>query len=249
MSARGFSFRPRIGIGYAPGINCHEETAFAVELAGGVGEIVLVHDLLAGKANLFDYQGFIIPGGFSWGDHIAAGRVYAVHLVARLGEQFREFACRRPVLGICNGYQVLMEMGLLPEGTFGKRGGALAQNRSARFESRWVKLRTADGDTFWTEGLADRTLRLPVAHAEGRMVLRSGTSVRPVFVYADESGQPTEEYPANPAGSPRGMAGIVDASGLVLGLMPHPERAVLDAHGSTDGLALFRNLVRRCAAN
>ena len=262
MSAKRFSSGPRIGIGYAPGTNCHEETAFAVDLAGGVGEIVLVHDLLAGKASLFDYQGFIIPGGFSWGDHIAAGRVFAVHLVARmapvhhdrwsvsgLGDQFREFARRRPVLGICNGYQVLMEMGLLPEGTLGERRGALAQNRSARFESRWVRLRTADGDTFWTVELAGRTLRLPVAHAEGRLVLRSGTSVRPAFVYADESGQPTEEYPANPAGSPKGMAGIVDASGLVLGLMPHPERAVLDAHGSTDGLALFRNLVRRCAAN
>lgn len=247
MSSGAVSSKPRIGIGYAPGINCHEETAYAVELAGGIAEIVLVHDLLAGQVDLAGYQGFIIPGGFSWGDHIAAGRVYAVHLMARLGEQFREFASQRPVLGICNGYQVLMEMGLLPAGELGERSGALAQNRSARFESRWVRLRAAGNDTFWTEGLVGRTLCLPVAHAEGRMVIRSGTIVRPAFVYVDESDRPTEAYPANPAGSPDGVAGTVDYSGLVLGMMPHPERAVLEVHGSTDGLALFRNLVRRCS--
>ncbi len=238
--------KPRIAILYAPGTNCHEETAFAVELAGGEGVVVALHDLLSGDARLADYQGLVIPGGFSFGDHVAAGRVFAVHLIARLRDQLQEFAARSPVLGICNGYQVLMETGLLPDGVIGKRAGALAQNRSARFESRWSRLRVAPQGSFWTEGLAGRVLRLPVAHAEGRLVLGPGATARPVFHYADESGRPTDEYPANPAGSPAGIAGVVDRSGLVLGMMPHPERAALEVQGSTDGLALFRNLIARC---
>ena len=232
---------------YGPGINCHEETVFAVELAGGEGAVLPLHDVLAGRARLADFQGLVIPGGFSWGDHLAAGRVFAVLLVARLREELREFAGSRPVLGICNGYQVLMETGLLPGGSLGARAGALAQNRSARFESRWVRLLATATDSFWTEGLAGRALCLPVAHAEGRMVLAPGVEARPAFLYADAAGQPTEEYPANPAGSPGGVAGIADRSGLVLGLMPHPERASLACQGSTDGLALFQNMVRRCA--
>jgi len=239
--------RPRIAVAYSPGTNCHEETAFAVELAGGEGVIVSLQDLMLGRTGLGDYQGLIFPGGFSYGDHVAAGRVFAVHLIARLRNELQEFARQRPVMGICNGYQVLTETGLLPGGIVGERRGALTQNRSARFESRWVRLLVASTASFWTEGLAGRILRLPVAHAEGRLVLGPDTDVQPAFFYVDQYDWPTEEYPANPAGSPHGTAGIVDASGLVLGLMPHPERASLAIHGSTDGLALFRNLVHRCS--
>lgn len=246
MSVERTGARPRIGVLYAPGINCHEETAFAVNLAGGEGIVVRLHDLLAGQARLGSLQGLVIPGGFSYGDHVAAGRVFAVQLIARLRDEIGELASRRPVLGICNGYQVLMEAGLLPAGTLGERAGALAQNRSARFESRWSRLIVAPTDTFWTDGLAGRVLRLPVAHAEGRMLLRVGTAARPAFLYANGLDDATEAYPDNPAGSPGGAAGIVGASGLVLGMMPHPERASLPIHGSTDGLQVFRNLVRFC---
>jgi len=239
--------RPRIAVLYAPGTNCHEETAFAVDLAGGEGVVLPLHDVLQGEARLADFQGLVIPGGFSYGDHVAAGRVFAVHLITRLRDQLRAFASRSPVLGICNGYQVLVEAGLLPLGAVGERSGALAQNRSARFESRWSRLLVPPLDAFWTDGLAGQVLRLPVAHAEGRMVLGPGVERRPAFLYADAAGQPTEEYPANPAGSPGAVAGIVDASGLVLGMMPHPERASLGVQGSTDGLRLLENLVRRCA--
>ena len=242
----GFARKPRIGVLYAPGTNCHEETAFAVELAGGEGVVLPLHDLLRGNARLADYQGLIFPGGFSYGDHVAAGRVFAVQLIARLRDQLAEFAARCPVLGICNGYQVLMETGLLPAGVLGERKGALAQNRSARYESRWARLLVVPSGSFWTEGLAGEVLRLPVAHGEGRMVVRPGVAVRPALLYVDERGQPTEEYSANPAGSPGGVAGIVGESGLVLGMMPHPERASIAVQGSTDGLALFRNMVRRC---
>lgn len=248
MIGGGRLVKPRIGVVYGPGTNCHWETAYAIDLAGGEGRVVLVSDLLAGREALTDYQALVIPGGFSWGDHIAAGRVFAVHLMARLRDQFEEFARRHPILGICNGYQVLMEMGLLPVGNLGERRGALAQNRSARFESRWSRLRVLPTDSFWTEGLAGRIVRLPVAHAEGRMVVLPGTPVRPAFLYVNDADRPTDDYPDNPAGSPGGVAGTINQSGLVLGLMPHPERASLDIHGSTDGLALFRNLVRFCGS-
>ncbi len=233
---------------YAPGINCHEETAFSINYAGGQGEVVPLSDILEGRRSLDDYAGLVVPGGFSYGDHLAAGRVLAVHLIARLRDELQAFvAKRRPVLGICNGDQVLMETGLLPNGTVSMRGGALTQNRSARFESRWVRLKVAATGSFWTEGLEKQVIRVPVAHGEGRLVHTADATVTPAFLYVDDAGHPTEEYPFNPAGSPAGIAGVVDPRGLVLGLMPHPERALLPAHGSTDGLALLRNMVRYCA--
>jgi phosphoribosylformylglycinamidine synthase len=242
--------RPRIGVLYAPGTNCHEETAFAVELAGGLGVVLPLHDLLTGAERLRDYQGLVLPGGFSYGDHLAAGRVLAVQLLARLRDAVGQFANRHPVLGICNGYQVLMETGLLPicsgDLSLGKRTGALAQNRSARFESRWARLLANASDTFWTDGVAGQVVRLPVAHGEGRMLLEPGCCALPAFTYVDDRDQPTEKYPWNPAGSRGGVAGTVDASGLIAGLMPHPERAALPAHGSTDGLRIFQNMVRCC---
>lgn len=235
--------KPKIGILYAPGTNCHEESAFAVELAGGEAETVLLSDLDRGRAGLGRLQGLILPGGFSFGDHISAGRILAVHLLARLADALRDFlATSKPILGVCNGDQVLMETGLLPAGSPGARGAALTWNRSARFEGRWVELSAAEAG-FWTEGMTGRTLRFPSAHGEGRLVLAPGAAARPAFHYVDASGRPTEQYPENPSGSPGGVAGVTDPSGLVLGLMPHPERAVLPHHGSEDGLGLFRNLV------
>ncbi len=240
--------KPKIGVLYAPGTNCHEETAFAVEQAGGEAAILLLADLLEGRTGFAGYRGLIFPGGFSYGDHLAAGRIFAVHLLARLAGALREFlASGRPILGICNGDQVLMETGLLPAGILGERRAALTQNRSARFENRWVTL-LARGRSFWTEGLQDRPLRLPAAHGEGRLVLPPGAAAEPAFYYTGEGEHPTEDYPANPAGTPGGLAGVTDPSGLILGLMPHPERAVLPAQGSEDGRGIFANLIRFCGA-
>ena len=235
--------KPKIAVMYAPGTNCHEETAFAVRTVGGEAEIVLLHDLLDGHAGLGSFQGMIFPGGFSFGDHIAAGRVYSVQLMARLADSLKSFlAGKHPILGICNGDQILMETGLLPQGAVGRRTGALTQNRSARFEDRWVTLAALDAG-FWTQGMQGSKLRFPSAHGEGRLVCATGDRAREAFVYLDGEGKRTEDYPANPSGSPQGVAGLVDATGLVLGLMPHPERAVLPAHGSDDGRRLFENMV------
>ncbi len=233
---------------YAPGTNCHEETAAAIELAGGKAELVLLKDLLGGEVRLDDYQAAVVPGGFSYGDHLGAGRIFATMLVARLRDQLVRFLeAKKPLLGICNGYQVLTEAGILPGRTPGQRAMALLENQSARFEDRKVRMIVSSEKCAWTEGLAGQVLDMPSAHGEGRpLFCASGTSstTRAVFHYGDEQGRPTMNYPGNPNGSPGAVAGITDESGLVLGLMPHPERASLPAHYSQDGLRIFQNLVK-----
>jgi phosphoribosylformylglycinamidine synthase len=239
--------KPTVAVLYAPGINCHEETAFALEMVGLDAKIININDLLSGEDKITNYQAMVVPGGFSWGDHLGAGRVFGVHLVARLAEQLETLVAQgKPVLGICNGFQVLVETGLLPDKTVGKRGAALLQNNSAVFESRPVDLLVTDGGSIWTAGLAGRTLRMPVAHGEGRLYWENEDLIHPVVCYAKD-GAPTEEYPANPNGTPGGIAGIRDSSGLIFGLMPHPERAVLPWHGSEDGLEFFKNLAKNLA--
>src|SRR5579862_4865471 len=233
---------------YAPGTNCHEETAAAIELAGGKAKLVLLNDLIRGGTRLDDYQAAIVPGGFSYGDHLGAGRIFATMLVARLQDQLVRFLhAKKPLLGICNGYQVLTEAGILPGRAPGQRSMALIENQSARFEDRKVRMLVSSQKCVWTEGLAGQVLAMPSAHGEGRPLVCRGdadSTLRPVFYYADENGRPTMEYPSNPNGSPSAVAGITDETGLVLGLMPHPERASLPAHYSQDGLRIFQNLVR-----
>jgi len=152
-------------------------------------------------------------------------------LVARLRDQLVRFLdARKPLLGICNGYQVLTEAGILPGRTPGERTMALLENQSARFEDRKVRLIVSTQPCAWTEGLAGQVLEMPCAHGEGRpLMCAAGTpaETRAVFYYGDERGRPTMDYPENPNGSPGAVAGITDESGLVLGLMPHPERASL----------------------
>jgi phosphoribosylformylglycinamidine synthase subunit PurQ / glutaminase len=242
---------------YAPGINCHEETGAALAAAGGKSELVLLHDLMQESTSLARYQAAVIPGGFSYGDHLGAGRIFATLLVARLRDQLVEFLeAGKPLLGICNGFQVLADAGILPGRTPGHRSMALLENQSARFEDRQVRLSVASGKSLWTDGLEGQILRMPTAHGEGRPLfcpgvqpISSGPSMptdvpRVVLRYADADGQPTMRHPDNPNGAPDAVAGITDESGLVLGLMPHPERASLAAHYSQDGLKLFRNLTR-----
>ena len=232
---------------YSPGTNCHEETAAAIEFAGGRTELVLLRDLLDGRTRLRDYQAAVIPGGFSYGDHLGAGRIFATMLVARLRDQLEEFLeARKPLLGICNGFQVLTESGILPGRTPGKRSMALLENQSAHFEDRKIRLLVSAQNCAWTEDLGGEILEMPTAHGEGRPLFcdAADAAVRVVFRYTDAQGRPTMEYPSNPNGAPGAVAGVTDETGLVLGLMPHPERVSLPAHYSQDGLKIFANLVK-----
>jgi phosphoribosylformylglycinamidine synthase subunit PurQ / glutaminase len=240
--------RAETAILYAPGTNCHEETAAAIELAGGTSDLVLLRDLVDGRARLSDYRAAVIPGGFSYGDHLGAGRIFGTMLVARLREQLVEFLdAQKPLLGICNGFQVLADAGILPARTPGKRSMVLLENQSAHFEDRKIRLVVSDEKSLWTEGLAGKVLEMPTAHGEGRPLFcetSAGSSGRVAFRFSDAQGRPTTHFPENPNGAPGGVAGITDGTGMILGLMPHPERASLPAHYSQDGLQIFKNLVR-----
>jgi phosphoribosylformylglycinamidine synthase I len=240
--------RARIAVLYAPGTNCHEETVAAIACAGGQSSVVLIHDLFTGCEELLDYQAAVIPGGFSYGDHLGAGRVFAAMLNARIGDELQAFlSSQRPLLGICNGYQVLTEAGVLPARTPGVRRMALVENQSAHFENRTVRLVVEDSDSLWTRGLKGEMLQMPSAHGEGRPLLSAQTdskALRIAFMYAGQDGIPTENYPENPSGAPHGAAGVLDQTGFILGLMPHPERAALPTHTWRDGLKLFHNLAR-----
>jgi phosphoribosylformylglycinamidine synthase subunit PurQ / glutaminase len=234
---------------YAPGTNCHEETAAAIERSGGKSELVLLHDLIEGRSRLAGFQAAVIPGGFAYGDHLGAGRIFGVMLVAKLREQLAEFLeAGKPLLGICNGFQVLAEAGILPGRSPGERGMALLENATARFEDRKINLVVSHEKSPWTEGLEGEMLRMPTAHGEGRPLFcesaAAASPARIVLRYADSEGKPTSHYPDNPNGAPAAVAGLTDSTGTVLGLMPHPERASLPAHYSQDGLRIFKNLIR-----
>jgi phosphoribosylformylglycinamidine synthase I len=238
--------QPRAIVLRAPGTNCERETELALELAGASAERVHVERLLAEPGLLADSGILVLPGGFSFGDHLGAGALWSHHLEP-LGEAIVRFVeSGRPVLGICNGFQVLMRLGLL-------EGGALGPNHSGRFECRWVWL---EKPANVTSPLLDGIERVayPVANGEGRFVAESESALARLreagqiaLVYAGDSG-PAEAYPANPNGSDGAVAALVNRAGNVLGIMPHPERNVLPGQapaGREDGagLAIFRNAV------
>ena len=259
---------PRILILRAAGINCDEETADAIELAGGRPERVHVNQVAGGARHLLDYAGLIIPGGFSYGDHLGAGKLLAVDLLHRLQAVLDRFVeDRRPVLGICNGFQVLVKAGLLPgdadqqsqPGT-SRQTVTLVDNASGHYECRWVNLVVEpESPCIFTRDM-QTCLTLPVGHGEGRFVAEDATLDRiearktVALRYAETDGERTMRYPSNPNGSARAIAGLCNATGAVFGLMPHPDRAFLPQlhpdwlrnrqRREGDGLPIFRNMVR-----
>jgi phosphoribosylformylglycinamidine synthase len=227
---------PRVLILRAPGTNCDQETAFAFETAGGKPDVLHLNRLLENPKLAVHYQILAIPGGFSYGDDIAAGRILANQLVNHLGDALRRLVeSGRPVIGVCNGFQVLVKTNLLP-GPIGGRSGqtsTLAHNDSGRFIDRWVHLAPRPSRCIWTSGLAD-PLELPIAHGEGKFI-PADDGVRKALwangqvalIYARPDGSAADGVsPHNPNGSVDDIAGVCDVSGLVFGLMPHPERYV-----------------------
>ncbi len=252
--------KPRVLVLRAPGTNCDEETVFAWERAGASAETKHISLILDDPGALDTYQVLTLPGGFSYGDDLGAGRILASRLGTVLGETLRRFRDRDGlVLGICNGFQVLVKAGLLPGLPAAMGASSLTFNDSGHFESRWIRLVPTSGLTPFL--IDDEPIELPVAHGEGKFVSgRAGTlaqlesSNQVVLKYADSNDQPTNTYPANPNGSVGALAGLCDPSGRIFGLMPHPERHIdaiqhprwtrkgLDREG--DGLRIFKNAVR-----
>ncbi len=241
------------------GTNCDKETVFAFEHAGAQCELLHVNRLLEDKAHLHDFDILAIPGGFSYGDDIAAGKIQANELRLGMREDIEKFVGDgKLIIGICNGFQVLVKMGLLPDlGGKGEQEVSLAWNDSDRFEDRWVYLRVASGrSVFLKEG---QIIYLPIAHAEGKFVSRDEEvltnlkeSGQIVVQYCDAEGRPGP-YPVNPNGSVLDIAGLCDRTGRVFGIMPHPERHIFGyqhprwtregAKEEGDGLQVFRNAV------
>lgn len=253
--------KPRVLILRAPGTNCDVETAYAFERAGGTPTTLHVNRLLENSRLLDEFQILCIPGGFSYGDDVAAGRIFGNQLRQHLDGALAQFHSQgKLLLGICNGFQVLLRSGLLFAGLGSPDNppATLDWNNSGKFEDRWVRLVVSKSDCVFFRGIEQ--MYLPIAHAEGRFVVRDARLLdelasrgQIVLRYAGADGSSTESYPENPNGSTAGIAGIADPTGRICGFMPHPERHIdrtqhprwTRGEGSPegDGLRLFRNAV------
>jgi len=245
----------------AAGINCDSETEYALELAGAETERVHINRVIEDKGLPEQFQILVIPGGFSYGDDVAAGKILANQIVHHLSDAVRKFIDDgKLVLGICNGFQVLVKAGILPGNVpgFRQESVTITYNDSGKFEDRWVYLSPETEKCVFIE--RGRRIYLPVAHGEGKVVTKDAQTLEQLraeghiaFKYVDEDGN-EGEYPVNPNGSMASVAGLCDSTGRVMGLMPHPERYVrptqhphwtrLKGGADADGMTIFNNAVK-----
>jgi phosphoribosylformylglycinamidine synthase subunit PurQ / glutaminase len=223
------------------GTNCDVETAHAFRLAGARTELLHINELKRKKTLFKGFDILAIPGGFTYGDDVASGKILANEIRSALKKEIRSFVSRgKLVIGICNGFQVLVKMGLLP-GLSGpekfKVDATLSLNDSGKFIAKWVHLKNESSEckgkglSVWTRDLPE-VIALPIAHAEGKFIMKDKNSLKilksrgqVVFRYSDSSGNISGDA-SNPNGSEDNIAGVCDATGRILGLMPHPERHV-----------------------
>ncbi|MBI5227323.1 phosphoribosylformylglycinamidine synthase I [Candidatus Micrarchaeota archaeon] len=221
------SLRSLILTGY--GINCEVESKYAIEKSGGAADIVHLNKLLGEPKMLREYNMLMIPGGFSFGDDLGSGKVFGNKMKFKIHDELLEFV-KGPnlVLGICNGFQIVVKMGLLPEPDFVQRA-TLTNNDSGHYEDRWVILKGNEkSPCVFTKGID--YLIVPVRHGEGKFVPKEAGVLKGlkennqiVFQYVDEKSNTSALYPHNPNGSVENIAGICDKSGRIFGMMPHPE--------------------------
>lgn len=246
----------------AAGINCDLETQFALELAGAQADRIHINRIIEDKAILDQYQILVIPGGFSYGDDVGAGKILANQIRHHVFEQLRQFIeDGKLVLGICNGFQVLVKAGILPGNN--AQGVTITYNDSNKFEDRWVYLSPQTDKCVFIE--PGRRIYLPIAHGEGKVVTKDAQTLEKLqteklvaFKYVDENGN-EGGYPINPNGSFESIAGLTDSTGRVLGLMPHPERHIRHTQHprwtrqkeqkDPDGMTIFGNGVKYVKAN
>jgi len=261
---------PRVLILRAPGTNCDQETAFAFQTAGGKPDVVHLNRLLENPRLAADYQILAIPGGFSYGDDISAGRIFGNQIRHHLRDCLAQFkAAGKLIIGICNGLQILVKSGVLLPDRADEPIATLTLNESGKFEDRWIYLRVVSDKCVFLRGIEQ--MYLPIAHAEGKFVARDEATLKRldaagqlVLRYAAGPEIQNSEfriqnsdvplpYPANPNGAQLNVAGLCDETGRVFGLMPHPERHIDPTHHPRwtrekrergDGLAVFENAVR-----
>lgn len=244
--------KPKVIVLSGYGLNCEEETKFAFERAGGVAEIVHINDLIAKPKMLSEFQIMAFPGGFSYGDDTGSGKAYANKFKNHLSKELAQFLAKDTlIIGICNGFQIITNLGILP--------GALTHNKDGQYLDRWVDLKIK-GKSPWLSGL--KTISLPIAHGEGRYVIdeKKYNEIRRkkeiAFIYAKGEICKFQNFEPNPNGAEHDIAGVLAYNGRVLGMMPHPERAQFFHHSPMwqikkekmrkdegDGLTLFKNAI------
>ena len=221
--------KPKVCVLTGYGINCDYETKHAFTLAGADAKRVHINDLIDGKEKLSDYQIIAFPGGFSFGDDIASGKVLATKFKTNLWDDLIKFVeDKKLVIGICNGFQIIVKMGLLPDPNSGQTV-TLSHNDSGKFEDRWVYLSAnKKSPCIFTKGIEN--IYLPIRHGEGKFIVKDNETLKNleknnliVLKYSDDNGKPANKYPLNPNGSIDNIAAICDKTGRIFGLMPHPE--------------------------
>jgi phosphoribosylformylglycinamidine synthase subunit PurQ / glutaminase len=241
----------------APGTNCDMEAAFAFEKAGAEVSMVHIGELIRREKKLEDYRIMALPGGFTYGDDLGSGKVIANEISLKLGDDVKRFVENGGlIIGICNGFQILVKSGILPDPVSlnTRQEVTLTNNDSGRFECRWIYLMVnPKSKCIFTKGI--ERMYLPVAHGEGKFVAddRILATLDIAVYYTDEKGNTSMQYPDNPNGSLNSIAGICDSSGHIFGLMPHPERHIKnsqhprwtgeDGKKQGDGFRIFQNAV------
>jgi phosphoribosylformylglycinamidine synthase len=259
--------KPKIIIITGYGVNCEAESSRAWELAGAEPVRVHLNDLLDNPAQLGGFQGLMFIGGFSYGDHMTSGHVFALRVKHHLREELQKFIDdQKIILGVCNGFQTMTKIGLLPglNSEYFDPKVSLMQNDCGHFQNFWVNLKfEQNSPCIFTKGID--TMPMPVRHGEGKIFTTDKTVIEQIEQlgcaaarYADASGNPTADFPANPNGSLNAIAGLCDPTGRIFGLMPHPEAYLFpENHPNWDvqklngtlpaqglGLKLFENGVK-----